>query len=749
MVRSVRILFYGVVQGVGFRPAVYRAAVKRGLEGYVMNCGSHVEVVLKGGKREVEEFLSALNHEIGPLVRIERIEVKEGNFEGEGFIIMPSEGKEEDTAYPPDIAVCEKCLEEMFDRENRRYLYPFTNCTNCGARFTVIEALPYDRERTAMRDFRLCRACREEYTDPLNRRFHAQTISCWNDGPEVYLMDGEGRRIETSDPIREFSRRMEAGEVGIMKGWGGMHLTALPEVSGRIRELYSRPFKPLAVMVRDIEEAERWGEINEHARRMLLSPQRPIVLVKKKEGERVHLAEKVAPGLPTVGLYLPYTGIQHILFFHMKKPYLIMSSANLPGEPMAIEESEALRLPADVYLFHRRKIVMRADDSLLIPREEGPLFIRKSRGYVPEPVTIPWKGCGIAVGPEMNSTGALAQSGKMYLTQYIGNLRSYSNLRYMQEALEHLRRMTGSPEPEFVAIDMHPAYSSRRLGEELSERFGAEVVEVQHHHAHASALALEWNLSEITALTLDGVGYGEDGTLWGGEVIRVEGGEYLRRGTLSGMPLPGGDAAVKRPVRIVWAMAERLGYDEIIPDTREAELTRRLAPRAPLSSSMGRFMDAVAASLGICSTRTYDGEPAMRLESYLDAEIMLSAPVPPIEEKGGLKLVDLEWVFHELFESLTSSRSTCEVIAERRKVHLASNAVGSVLLGLLLIALEDERGDVGLTGGVAYNREVEAVAEKFVREQGSRLLLPRVFPAGDGGISAGQVSVAFRRLAGD
>ncbi len=596
MLEYTRVVFRGVVQGVGFRPTAYRVASSMGLRGYVRNNGSNVEVVVDG---RAEDFVRSLLSALSPLARVEEVSyesIGEGDVlsalgrSGDvgGFTIVQSRRGSRDSPIPADTGICGPCLRELFDSGNRRHLFPFINCTDCGARFSVISDVPYDRKNTSMTDFHLCRVCRSEYESPDDRRFHAQTISCPDDGPRYTLYDGAGRVLvpcggggagsrggmgapgrewsgggsgDWLAPIEEAARRVDGGQIGVVKGWGGMHIVCRIEECARLREWYRRPAKPFAVMFRDIEAVRRVALVDAFAETLLTSPQRPIVLLPKRHPGEL---ECVSPGLGNIGCYLPYSGLHHVLFSKMRASAVIMTSANPAGEPMITENDGAFSLGLGFCLLHNRRVVSRTDDSVVIPFRGRRFFIRKSRGYVPDGVPVPYRASVLSLGAEKNVTSAVSKDCRLYATQYIGNTTRYRVQLFLESATEHLMRLLGVERAESVVVDMHPQYASRRLGVELAERWGARVNEVQHHWAHAASLMLDCGLGpdeRVVTISADGAGYGPDGTVWGGEVLLAGYRGFERVGTIETFPLLGGDAAVRDPPRIVLALLDQAGLD--------------------------------------------------------------------------------------------------------------------------------------------------------------------------------------------
>lgn len=725
-----KIIFKGIVQGVGFRPTVYRVAQEMGLNGYVLNKGSEVEVVID---RDSGEFVERLKAILPPTAKITGIITEKDNRAFKGFQILKSENDKRYSTIPVDVATCDNCLKEIFDSENRRYRYPFTNCTVCGARFSLIKDVPYDRERTSMEDFELCDKCKKEYTNPVDRRYHAQTISCPRCGPSYKLYDRKGRNVNENtneDAIKKFAKQIDKGAIGIIKSWGGMHLCCTLSQTKKFREWYGRPQKAFAVMVKDIVAAEKYAEITKEERYLLLSNKRPIVLVHKKKN-----FELVSPGLPTIGIYLPYTGLHHLLFHYMDADALIMTSANIHGEPMFIRDEDAFSLKADYYLLHNRTIPNRIDDSVVKVWKEKKFFIRKSRGYVPELLEVNYKNSILSVGAEENVCGAFSYDKKLYATQYIGNTTYYPTLEFLREALQHIRKLIGTEKIDGVAMDLHPGYSTRRVAEKFAEEHKARLIEVQHHWAHAVSLLLDNKLDEGIVLALDGLGYGSDGNLWGGEVLYATFDKFERLGHLVNIPLLGGDKATRDPRRLVFAIFKQFGKEKYFKG-KEAEILSKLMEKSPLTSSLGRVLDALSCYLDICEQRTYEGEPAMKLEKYL--ENGREKYEFDVEVKNGvINTIDL---FRQLDEE---TRSPC---SEREKADLAYSMVKKIMEKLSEIAIdyaeEKEIKNIGITGGVSYNIPITEMVEKEVKKSGFDFITHDRVPNGDGGIAMGQNAIA-------
>ena len=728
---------------MGFRPFVYRIAVRTGLAGFVRNLGdAGVEIEVEGPAGDVKSFLSALRDEAPPLAEIAELQVEERPPTGEkGFRILASrDGGEGGGTIPPDIATCDRCLADIDDPKSRYCGYWATSCTDCGPRFTVIEALPYDRPRTSMRDFPMCEECRREYTDPLDRRYHAQTIACPKCGPRLAYIEG-GREIE-GEPIGLAAAALREGKIVAIKGIGGTHLACdatQEEVVAELRRRLSRPGQPFALMA-PLPLVREFAEVSPEAEKLLRSPRRPIVVLEEKPG---YLAPAVAPGLHTVGVMLPYSGLHHLLFRQLHFP-LVMTSANFPGRPMLIESERVvseLSGIADAFLVHNRRIVARCDDSVVRFAAGAPVFLRRSRGWVPEPISLDLgEEPLLALGAELNVAFALYHRGKVYLSQHIGNVAHLETLEFLREAIEHLLAITGAPRPRRIACDLHPAFATTKLARELGE-----PVPVQHHVAHVAGLAAEWDVDEIVGIAADGYGYGEDGTAWGGEVIVWRKGHAKRAGSLVEVPMPGGDLATLRPGRMAasYLIAAGLDPQDSGPTPRELAAVRFQIERGlncPYTTSAGRFLDAVSAWLGICKERTYEGEPAMRLEAAAAAGHPLVIE-PSIREGKGRLLLDTV----EIFRSLVELREGGASVAD-----LAATAQAALARGLARIAIRVARRHgiraVGLTGGVAVNDRIASAVREEVEKAGLKYLQHRKVPPGDGGIAFGQLYQAAHTL---
>ncbi|HKM09270.1 MAG TPA: carbamoyltransferase HypF [Candidatus Methanomethylophilaceae archaeon] len=724
MTKGTRIHIKGTVQGVGFRPAVYRVASGLGIRGRVWNSGSEVIIESERG----EELLGALLERLPPLADIDGISTEEADVHlPDGFLIMRSSPGGSAVSIPTDTATCDNCLEEMRS-QGRRSGYAFTSCTDCGARFTLLSSLPYDRQNTSMKDFPMCDDCRREFEDPDNRRLHHQTICCPKCGPSYRLVDDKGKVIP-GDPVSIFAKMLSEGGIGVAKSWGGMHLCCTLDNTDVLREWYRRPQKPFAIMVRDVEAARRYGDPNECELRAMTSPHSPIVLVDKK-----NVPESVAPGLDNIGMFLPYTGMQHLLFDHLDADALIMTSANPPGEPMMTSDHEVMEMGADMYLLHDQDIINRADDSVLCMYDTHTYFIRKSRGSIPSFIeAVPSKSnCVVGIGAQENLSGAVSKDGRIYQTQYIGHGVSVGVLEYLEGSIRNLLDMTGSV-PEVIAGDLHPGYSNRRIGRALSEEFDIPYVDIQHHHAHAASLLADVGVSEGTVLTLDGTGYGTDGNAWGGEVISTDLGTYSRDMHLEYIPLLGSEKAVYDIRRLKFAIDAMNGKESDLFTDSESSIFNKIMDKSVKSSSLGRIMDALSFELGVCSERTYDGEPAMKLEPLLARGELIPGYETHVEN-GSIKTA-------HLFDRIGR---------DDRKQDVAFSIVYNVMRELFESAVDsaDNNGfnSIGLSGGVTYNLVISRMFEDLGKGSDHGLIFHNRVPNGDGGISTGQAAIALKMI---
>lgn len=715
--RLFRFLITGVVQGVGFRPYIYNACVGHGLKGYVKNVGNGVELVVDD-RRCAEGILRG----VPPLARIDSVDITEMEGEYGEFRIAASEGSGF-AEIPPDLFLCEACLRELRDPANRRHGYFFITCTNCGPRFTITAESPYDRHTTSMGAFPMCEACRKEYGDPTDRRYHAQTIACHDCGPRLRLLtDGK-----EAGGIEEAARLLKRGEILAIKGVGGFHLACTLGSVERLRAFTKREHKPFAVMCADKGMVRGIARPTEEEERALESVERPIVILRKRETE----ANRGISELDTLGIMLPYTALHHLLLDRLGEP-LIMTSANWSDEPITTAaEAQFVRH----ILEHDRAILNPADDSVMKIVDGSPLLIRRSRGFTPRSIPLAAERDILALGAEMSAAFCVVKGGRAIISPFLGNTANEGSLARYKEVLERFLAFTGA-RPSVVAIDEHPSYSTSVLGRELAERFGADVVTVQHHVAHVAAVAAEHHVDEYVGIAMDGLGYGSDGKVWGGEVFSVTGGAWERIGHLEEQPQIGGDMATRFPKRMLFGILSKvLGEKELLAmrlfPHDEASVYLRMVREGfntPMTTSAGRVLDAVAALLGLCDERTYDGRPAMLLESVATEPL----PFPPIIEEREGRMVLLTT---PLLRFLLEHRDR-EGNGEGRG-RLAATAQRYLAEGMWRIASERAGGrPILFSGGVAYNREIAG----FLKAKGA--MLPSALPAGDGGVCFGQAAVA-------
>jgi len=764
MVRA-EIAATGVVQGVGFRPFIYRLAKRHGLVGFVRNMGdAGVQMIVEGEKKRITKFIASIRVQKPPLARIDDVKIKWSRATGEFtmFKVVKSEkaGLGSMSVVPPDIALCGDCMREMFDPADRRHLYPFITCVNCGPRYTIIEELPYDRQRTSMKIFPLCANCMREYRDPADRRYHAEPTCCSVCGPRLELYDGDGERIDVVNPAQETAKLLDDGEVIAIKGVGGIHVAAKTtddDVAARIRKAFNRPQQPFATMSKDIKTIKKFAKINKLEEKLLTSYRRPIVALQKSSD--CMLSELVSPGIDSIGVMLPYSGIHHLILHYSKDLAYIMTSANVPGLPMLVENDEAiknLKEKVDYFLLHDRKIVNRCDDSVVKIVDGAPAFLRRSRGYAPEPIKLAFKYKEkiLALGAELNDTVSLLVGGSCFVSQHIGDTTKVETLEYMQEATGRLMGLLNLKGVDIVAHDMHPLYATTALATKMARRMKARTVAVQHHHAHLAALMAEHGLDELVGIAGDGVGYGSDGTVWGGEVMVADLKSFERVGGLIKQRMPGGDLATEYPARMVagilWQAMEPKEIERVLLEfclsgfkhgKKEIDVVLHQIERnlnVFWTSSCGRVLDAAACLLGVCSVRTYEGEPAMKLEAAAmggdPKKVKLNVE---IKKDGNLNIVDTSQI-------LISALKALRARVPRR--HIAAAVQRALAEGLSEIAIDaafDRKMKVvGGSGGVFCNDAMTTAARKFVTRSRLKFVRHELLPAGDGGISVGQAVVA-------
>ena len=751
MIEARRYEVRGVVQGVGFRPFVWRLAARHAIAGSVRNASGVVEIHAEGARPALDAFAVALAVEAPPLARVDDVRCELGLVEGlSGFVVeTSSDGAAGERLISPDAATCAACLEELLDPADRRFHYPFINCTDCGPRFTIIEALPYDRQRTSMRAFPMCDGCRREYEDPADRRFHAEPVACPACGPTLALLDRDGRPTGDADVIEGAAALIARGGVVAIKGLGGFHLAcdATDDAAvARLRARKRRPDKPFAVMVRDTGEARAWFEPHADELSALASWRAPIVLVP----DRGRLASSVAPGHRRQGAMLPSTPLHHLLLRAIDGP-LVMTSGNASDEPICIATGEALeRLSgiADGFVVHDRAIVARYDDPVVRVRSGAtePSVLRRARSFAPDPIPLAREVVPtLGVGALLHGAFCLATGTRAYLSQHIGDLDTEEAMGSYREALGRYREVF-RVEPELVAHDLHPDLPSTRSAQEL----GVPAVAVQHHHAHVAATLAEHGLEgTVLGLALDGLGLGDDGTIWGGELLVCDATGYRRVGHLRRVPQPGGDAATREPIRMAIAHARDAGVlDDALallqPDRkRDAVVLRQIESglASPLTSSAGRLFDAVAALAGLCRRATYEGQPAMLLEQCAAEEA--PAPGEPstlARSAEGLLEIDARPMIRAVVRGLRRGEGPSAVAAS-----FHASFARAVADAAAQTASDAGLDRIVLGGGVFANDRFTSALVARLTDAGLRAYLPRAVPVGDGGIALGQVLVANAR----
>ena len=740
----VRVDISGIVQGVGFRPFVYKLALDNNLKGTVLNNERGVQIRLEGLKKDVDAFLEALKTP-PPIALIETIDIIPAPRVGySNFKIEKSQKAGAVQAFiPPDVAVCNDCIGELFDPADRRYGYPFINCTNCGPRFTIIKDIPYDRPHTTMAQFEMCDKCRVEYEDPLNRRFHAQPVACPDCGPHVTLIDKTGKAIETPNPVEETARLLEAGKIVAIKGLGGFHLACDAYNEKAVSELRKRKYredKPFAIMCRDISVARKLCKFGDEISEILQSPQSPIVILPRRDDDLV--SPSVAPGHRFLGIMLPYTPLHHLIFSYGPET-LVMTSGNLSDEPIVFTNNEALKRLhniADYFLINDRDIYIRCDDSVIKPFRNGKTFFRRARGYVPFPVKLGKQASSVlSCGAELKNTFCLTKGNYAFISHHVGDLENWETFTAFEQGIEHFKKLF-EINPEAVVYDLHPDYLSTQYALSLDiPRIG-----IQHHYAHALSCMAEYNLtSPLVAIIMDGTGYGTDGTIWGCEFLKVDTSTFERLGHLRYIRLPGGERAIREPWRIAAAYLERtIGteWDKFdLPfcrniNHRDWEVLKKsmqLGHNAPLCSSAGRLFDAVSALLGVRSKINYEGQAAIELEQLAVPETHFYSY--SIEQKDSSFIVDPDPIFEDVINDIKNHVGT-DVISGRFHLTMAR------IIGDTASKMRDLTGysEIVLSGGVFQNHFLLELAVQILEEKGFKVYINQKVPANDGGISLGQ-----------
>ena len=763
-----RIRVYGIVQGVGFRPTVSRHATSNGICGTVCNKGPYVEIYAQGQKKQMEGFLKALEVQPPKRAAILKINIEdvtaETDMHFETFDIIESEKTKGEIFVSPDIAICEECKEEMYDPKDRRYLHPFINCTCCGPRLTILDALPYDRERTSMKEFPMCPDCAEEYEDETTRRYDAQPVCCNKCGPEVYLI---GRSERGRDAITYTRRMISEGKIVAIKGIGGFHLccdATNEEAVQRLRTLKRRPAKPFAVMAKDESVVKRECVVTPEQEMILTGHQKPILLLDKENGGR--LAPSIAPGNPKVGVMLPYAPVQLLIFQYddgIKMPdILVMTSGNTSGAPICREDKEAvaeLSHLCDAMLSHNRKIRIRADDTVMDFYKNEPYMIRRSRGYAPLPfmMSTEWKGKVLAVGGELKNTFCIGVDSRFYPSPYVGDLEDLRTVKALQETIQRFQTLL-EVHPQVVVCDLHPKYNSTVVAEEL----GYPIVKVQHHYAHILSCMVENDCQEpVIGVAFDGTGYGTDGTIWGGEILLADYEDFTRFGNITPFLQIGGDVSAKEGWRIAVSMIYGYTKDrelagEIMKkldlcSEKESKVQFAMADRklnAVLSTSVGRLFDAVSAILGIRHKSSFEGEASMALEFAAEAYEQKDH-----EQKQNEKIDPL--VYEEDGHVILNTQLLVQRIVEAKLQGADSGRLAywfhEILAEQITAVCVEARNVSGkqkavLSGGVFQNRLLLRLTEERLTEEGFEVLRHRMVPPNDGGIAVGQAAYGMAQL---
>ncbi|MFN2123843.1 MAG: carbamoyltransferase HypF [Candidatus Promineifilaceae bacterium] len=753
-----RLTVTGVVQGVGFRPYVYALAMRYSLAGHVGNGSQGVFIEVEGLPDALESFEESLLTEAPPLAYIEQItaEILEPLGENQ-FVIVHSERKNQgNTFLSPDVCICQDCLNETLDPADRRYRYPFTNCTNCGPRFTIIQDIPYDRPLTSMASFPMCADCQREYDDPLNRRFHAQPNACPVCGPQIWLEMAEEQGVITAEQdqaLLAVQSLLREGNVVAVKGLGGFHLAcdaSNDDALALLRERKGRVDKPFAVMALDLETVRQIAEVSESEAKLLTSKERPIVLLKKKSSSP--LSQLVAPGNQMIGVMLPYTPLHYLLLTDVPLPLaaLVMTSGNFSDEPIVNDNEEArqhLAPLSDAFLFHNRDIVARCDDSVIRLWRGSKLPVRRSRGYAPFPVKLPFTTLPVlAVGGELKSTFCLTKDNFAYLSQHIGDMENLETLAAFETVVRHFEHIF-RVEPQVIACDLHPNYLSTRWA--LKQAAYTPFVQVQHHHAHIAAVMAEHGLSgdkPVIGFSFDGTGYGTDGAIWGGEVLIADYEQFGRGAFLKYIPLPGGDAAIKRPYRLalahLWAAGVewdgRLPPVKACPEVEQAILLKQLENEINTvpTSSMGRLFDAVAAIAGVRQTITYEGQAAIELEALTASDSTGSYQFAYNGQE-----FDAAPVIQNVVEDALNGVNPAIIGARFHQ------AVADLILQVSIDLCERTSiSQVALSGGVFQNVTLLELTVRRLENEGFEALTHSKVPPNDGGLALGQAIIAAKKF---
>lgn len=747
----------GIVQGVGFRPFVYRLAKSMDLKGYVKNTGDGtVEILID---RNVEEFVERLKSEKPPISFIDSLRVEETDSKADDFTIRKSGGRSRELSLPPpDVAVCDKCIEELFNPSDRRYLYPFISCTDCGMRFTVAEKLPYDRENTTFEKFPLCVECSKEYWDVEDRRYYAQSIACPICGPHYELV--YGKRVKKGlDGIIRTAELLDSGKIIAIRGMGGYHIASLveDEIVWKLRKILRRPQQPFAVMARNIETVKKIGYVRKEEEEIMKHYTRPITVIRKKSG-----FDAVAPKLDTLGVMLPYAPVHYILFEFLNADFLVMTSANMPGEPMFLEDPQ---LPIDGILRHNLRIYNRTDDSVIKFVNGHRMVIRRSRGFTPKTISIDSRLNAIALGAELYNSISLLKDGKAVVSQYIGNTANFKTYNeFFKRAVKFFINFMNMDRLDAVICDAHPLYNTSTFAEKFAEEKEIPLIKVQHHFAHAMSVMAEKNLDKTVCIAVDGVGYGFDGNVWGCEVLKLdfEKEEFSREGRLETIRLPGGDLAVNYPLRTLFSIVYReTGDYELLEPykkyLRNGESFEIIAKQIDSgiaianASSAGRYLDAISAMLEVCFERTYEGEPAMKLEAIVEESKTYYTPefTTFVEENVYSAPYQQDYSKKSDIGVLKINRVICDSLEryqedKKKRGEIAFQLIDYLARGMAEMAAKAAKNFteyVVMSGGVAYNSYFTPLVENYLKDYGLKLYLNTEVASGDNGISLGQIYI--------
>jgi hydrogenase maturation protein HypF len=765
-VQRAEIRVVGVVQGIGFRPFIYHQATKHKLVGYVLNTGnSAVKIVVEGTKTQINEFIKSIEREKPELSVIDKITTSWLTATGEyvEFSIQISRHEKESggSITPADIAVCNECLADITDQRSRHYRYPFTCCAICGPRYTTIINTPYDRERTTMHEFPLCEDCLLEFHSPQYRRYNAQTICCPSCGPQFRLLDQKGTLLTVNNPFSEVVSLLNEGAIIAIKGLGGIHLAVSASSDTqvqRLRKLRLKPAKPLAIMAPNLRNTRMVAKVSKEAEKVLMSWKRPIVVLPKKSP--FPLSKFLSPGLDTIGVMLPYSGIYQLLFDGLDDLALVMTSANPAGLPTLIHSTtfqKHFMQMADFFLTHNRTIHQRCDDSVIIPFNNHSLIVRRSRGFTPEPIETTFDGPPVlAVGALEKNTGACYLRKRIFLTQHIGDVDSLETLDFLKSSLQHLQKLLRIDKYNAVACDLHPDFLTTRFAESIVKDNDLPLARVQHHHSHLASLIIDNQLSgeeEIVAICCDGAGYGPDKTVWGGEILVGNAKAYERKAHLQAQKMPGGDLAAKYPLRMLVSILANQYSDEYLFDEFR-ELSASALPQGeseldvilrqldreencPITSSTGRVLDAISTLLGVCYKRTYEGEPAIRLEATANRGKSIKSLrfKTPTTTTGKTTIINTTDLLVHIYQNLH--------LYSQSDLALAAHQSLGKILGEVAIDVANREGltNIGFSGGVAFNKILTKIIQEIVTENGIKFLTHHHVPPGDAGVSVGQAFV--------